>query len=130
MASRIVFQRIGGFLKIQNNSAILLQIARHENSVRRMLVSTPARHYCEYFLSVPSPAEAFDVELISLVRGVNEALLLQQRTIHIQVENLDIANAILNTDVTKDTINTKYHRLMLLDSSKNGMDRSTTHSRF
>jgi len=116
MASRIVFQRIGGFLQIQNSPAILLQIERHENSVRRMLLSTPTRHYCEHFLPVPSPAEAFDTELISLVRGVNEALLLKQRTIHIQVENVDIANAILKTDVTKDTINTKYHRLMLLDS--------------
>lgn len=79
-------------------------------------MASRTRHYCEHFLPVPSSAEAFDTEFISLVRGVNEALLLKQRTIHIRVENVDIANAILKTDVTKDTINTKYHRLMLLDS--------------
>jgi hypothetical protein len=111
-SSRIVFKRIGGVMATQTEPAILLQIERRQNDVRRLLLSTPTRHYCEHFL----PTEDYDTQWISLVRGINESLLMNQRTINIQMDNEEIVNAILTGQIPTDSVNTKYHHLMFMDS--------------
>jgi len=115
-ASRIMFQRMGGMIEKQMYPAILLQIERRENDVRRLLLSTPTRHYCEHFLPIPSPAEAYDTQWISLVRGLNEAIRMNQRTVHIQMDNEEIVKEILKGELRLDSVNAKYHYLMLMDS--------------
>ena len=111
----IVFQRIGGMMTTQVYPAILLQIERRENSIRRMLLSTPTRHYAEHFIPIPSPSEASDIQWISLVHGIRDAILMKERTVHIQMDNPDIVHAILTKNIPTESINTKYYNRMFMD---------------
>ena len=106
----IVFRRIGGMLATQEYPAILLQIERYENTIRRRLLST--ENYCEHFL--PSE-EVSDTQWCSLVLGMNEAFRLKQRTIHIQIDDEKLVNAILTKNIPTDSINTKYYNRMFMD---------------
>ena len=113
---RIVFHRIGGMMQTQMYPAILLQIEKHDAGIRRLLLSTPTNHYLEAFLPVKHTDEVADIEWIALVRGVNEALRMRQPTIHIQMDNANIVKALLTNKIPTDSINTKYHHRMLMDS--------------
>jgi hypothetical protein len=97
-------------LATQEYPAILLQIERYENTIRRRLLST--ENYCEHFRPILLE-DVSDTQWCSLVLGMNEAFRLKQRTIHIDDEKL--VNAILTKNILTDSINTKYYNRMFMD---------------
>ena len=95
----------------QINPPVLLQIQKHDDTIRRVLISIQAKIYDEKFLTISHPSQQNDIEWISLIRGINEILYLRHRTVHILMENDEMVNSILNNELKEKSLYTKYHYL-------------------
>lgn len=116
MSAGVVFKRIGGYMTKQLKPGIILQIEKRPDAVRRLLISTPTKDFAEFFTPYKTELEAYDLQWISICRGISEAIQMGQRTIHIQMTDQNIVNSMCTNQYPTDNINTKYYHLIITGS--------------